>query len=181
MTRAAELSPDVVLIDQAMADSQDATRWLLAVSPASEIVALGVPDTERDVIASAEAGVSSYVTREASLDDLVAAVESVGRGELRCSPRAAGSLFRRVARQANGAGPSLASRLTVREAQIVPLIEQGFSNKEIGCRLGIEVATVKNHIHNLLEKLQVHRRAEAAAKLRHHPPGGTLVSAGREA
>jgi DNA-binding NarL/FixJ family response regulator len=56
--------------------------------------------------------------------------------------------------------------LTVRESEIVRLIDQGLSNKEIAVRLGIEVATVKNHVHNLLEKLRVHRRAEAAAHLR---------------
>jgi two-component system nitrate/nitrite response regulator NarL len=171
IARAVELSPDLILVDEAMPESSAAIRSLLALRPAAKIIALGVGETEGEVIACAEAGVSGYVARQASLEDLVAVVDSVGRGELLCSPRAAASLLRRVALQAAGgadAGP--ASRLTSREGQIVRLIEQGLSNKEIASRLGIEVATVKNHVHNILEKLQVRRRAEAAAHVRGHAP-----------
>lgn len=167
VARAAELSPGVVLVDQAMSDGVATMRSLLELLPATKIVALGVPETDRDVVDCAEAGVSGYVPREASLEDLVAAVESVGRGELLCSPRVAASLLRRVALgSAAGVGSGQLDHLTAREGQIVRLIEQGLSNKEIASRLGIEVATVKNHVHNLLEKLQVHRRAEAAARFR---------------
>ena len=111
--------------------------------------------------------VSGYVSREDSLDDLVAVVESVGRGELLCSPRVAASLLRRVASRAGTRWDSAPTHhLTAREAQIGQLIQEGLSNKEIASRLGIEVTTAKNHVHNLLEKLQVHRRAEAVARLR---------------
>jgi two-component system, NarL family, nitrate/nitrite response regulator NarL len=72
-----------------------------------------------------------------------------------------------------------ASPLTARESEIVRLIDEGLSNKEIAIRLGIEVATVKNHVHNLLEKLRVHRRAEAAAQLRVRDPGQALPRRGR--
>jgi len=164
--RAVELSPDVILVDQAMPDNILAIRSLRALLPSAKIVALGVPETEHDVIGCAEAGVSGYVSREGSLDDLVAVVESVGRGELLCSPRVAASLLRRVASRAGTLWDSApADHLTAREAQIGQLIQGGLSNKEIASRLGIEVTTVKNHVHNLLEKLQVHRRAEAVARL----------------
>jgi two-component system nitrate/nitrite response regulator NarL len=168
--QARDLAPDVILVDQAMPAGGATIRDLLALMPSPKVLALGVAETEGDVIACAEAGASGYVAREASLDELVAAVESVGRGELLCSPRAAASLMRRVAlRAAGNVEPIPANRLTIREVQIVRLIEQGLSNKEIASRLGIEVATVKNHVHNVLEKLQVHRRAEAATRLRDHP------------
>lgn len=164
---AAELCPDVILVDQAMSDSVAMIRALQEHHSATKIVALGVPETDREIIDCAEAGVSGYVPREASLDDLVAVVEGVGRGELLCSPRVAASLLRRVASSAAGGwSAAQSSHLTPREGQIVRLIEQGLSNKEIASRLGIEVATVKNHVHNLLDKLQVHRRAEAADRLR---------------
>ena len=77
------------------------------------------------------------------------------------------SLLRRVAALAAGNGGGLPrAQLTSREREIVGLIDRGLSNKEIARDLGIEVATVKNHVHNILEKLQVHRRGEAAARVR---------------
>jgi DNA-binding NarL/FixJ family response regulator len=91
----------------------------------------------------------------------------VTRGEFLCSPGTAATLLRRVAALAaerhtadNGA------RLTPREQQVVRLIDEGLSNKEIARRLSIEVRTVKNHVHSILEKLQVRRRGEAAARMR---------------
>ena len=170
VAEARALSPDVILVDQAMPDGGAVIQDLRAVVPLPKVLVLGVAETEGDVIACAEAGASGYVGREASFDDLVAAVESAGRGELLCSPRAAASLMRRVALRAAGNSESgSVGRLTIREGQIVRLIEQGLSNKEIASRLGIEVATVKNHVHNVLEKLHVHRRAEAATRLHAHP------------
>jgi DNA-binding NarL/FixJ family response regulator len=95
---------------------------------------------------------------------LVATLESATRGEALFSPRMAASLLRRVAAlAATQPSPSAQVRLTPRERDIMRLLDEGLSNKEIAQRLGIEVATVKNHVHNILEKLQVHRRGEAAA------------------
>src|SRR2546421_13075479 len=120
-----------------------------------------------DVLASAEAGAIAYVPREASLEDLVAVIECAVRGEAVCSPRVAGALLRRIAVLAtDGRSDRVPARLTKREREIMGLIDEGLSNKEIAKRLRIEVATVKNHVHNILEKLQVHRRGEAAARVR---------------
>ena len=168
LAQVAELAPDVILVDQALPESAPTIRALLAILPSVKIMRLAVPESETEVIACAEAGISGYVRREASLEDLLAAVDSVVRGELLCSPRVAASLFRRLAWRV---APEPAEyrteiRLTLREVEIGRLIDQGLSNKEIAVRLGIEVATVKNHVHNLLEKLRVHRRGEAAARLR---------------
>ena len=131
------------------------------------MVALGVADADDHVLGCAEAGVAGYVPRDASLDDLVAVIESAFRGEAICSPRIAGSLLRRIATLAAGQNGTMPlAHLTGREREIVRLIDRGLSNKEIARDLGIEVATVKNHVHNILEKLQVRRRGEAAARMR---------------
>jgi two-component system, NarL family, nitrate/nitrite response regulator NarL len=130
------------------------------------VVALGAPDQDEDVIAFAELGILGFVEREAELDELVACIECAARGEASFPPRIATTLLRRVSSVASRRGAAQPSSLTARERQIVALIAEGLSNKEIGTRLFIEVATVKNHVHNILEKLQVHRRGEAAARLR---------------
>jgi two-component system nitrate/nitrite response regulator NarL len=171
-TAFASLAPDVVLLDLAGADGPGHVRALLARAPAARIVALGVQEAEDDVLPLAEAGVAGYVTRDGSVDDLLATVESVAAGETICSPRITATLLRRVAllardRHAQESNPE--RDLTSRERQIVALIDEGLSNKEIATRLRIELATVKNHVHNILEKLRVHRRGEAAAAVRGRP------------
>jgi two-component system, NarL family, nitrate/nitrite response regulator NarL len=169
---ACELNPAVVVVDQALPGSLLLSRTLGQVRPDIRVVALGVPDSEECVLAFAEAGIAGYVSREGSVQDLVDAVERAARGELQCSPQVAGTLIRRLAWRAAVGGTLAPSPLTARESEIVRLIDEGLSNKEIAVRLGIEVATVKNHVHNLLEKLRVHRRSEAAARLRVLPGGG---------
>jgi DNA-binding NarL/FixJ family response regulator len=166
MARIGQLAPDTVLVDTAMRGGLDLIRGVVAAEPRLKVVALGVAEAE-DVLACAEAGIAGYVPREASLADLLAAVESVGRGEALCSPAVAATLLRRVAALAGGAATAgLEERLTTRERQILRLVDGGLSNKEIARDLGIEVATVKNHVHNILDKLQVERRGQAAARLR---------------
>ena len=160
---AAEHSPDVALVDMAMPQSGAAV-----IAPAVKVVALGIRENEQDLIACAEAGVSGYVPRAASVQDLVTVLEGVGRGELLCSAHTAATLWRRVAALAatTGGGETAHEQpLTRREREIGTLLEAGLSNKDIATRLGIEVATVKNHVHNLLEKLEVHRRGQAVARL----------------
>ena len=131
------------------------------------VVLLAVPELEEEILACAEAGVAGYVTRNGSLEDLVVAIDSVGRGEVICSARVAGALMRRVAALASERrGLPGHEPLTSRELDVAALLEAGFSNKEIAGRLCIEVTTVKHHVHNILEKLCVSRRGEAAVKLR---------------
>lgn len=162
-----QLEADVILVDMSMPDSHSVVRVILERVPLGRVIALGVIEDGESVLGCAEAGVAGYVPREASIEDLVMVIESVARGEAICSPRVAASLLRRVAALAGGHGGELArAHLTGREGEIVRLIDRGLSNKEIARDLGIEVATVKNHVHNILEKLQVHRRGEAAARVR---------------
>lgn len=172
---AARARPDIVLLDLATDESAVLVRQVTDTAAGMKVVAIGVSEVEGDVLSCAEMGVAGYVPREGSLEDLVAAVESVGRGELRCSPRIAGTLLRRLATMASERQPEVRSRLTLREQEIVALIDRGLSNKEIAARLGIEIATVKNHVHNVLEKLSVRRRGEAAAKVRARTAFGPLA------
>ncbi len=160
-------APDVVLLDMAIPHNEWLVRALVAAVPGTRVVALAVPEIEREVLACAEAGVAGYVTRDASVEDVVAAVESAARGEVLCSPRMAATLFNRIATLALERSPaSIESRLTARELEILDLIDQGLSNKEIARRLTIELSTVKNHVHNILDKLNVTRRGEAVARRR---------------
>jgi two-component system, NarL family, nitrate/nitrite response regulator NarL len=164
--RIAETRPALALVDTGGADGVALVSALAGELP---VVALAVPEHEAEIVTLAEAGVAGYVTREAALADVVAAATSVARGETLCSPRVAATLFRRVAALAAEARRREAAELphlTHREQQIIDLIEAGLSNKEIASRLQIEFATAKNHVHNILEKLQVARRADAVARVR---------------
>ena len=160
------LSPDVLLLDMANANAIADLRQAHREFPGVRIVALGVVRRDGDIIACAEAGAAGYVFRDASLDELVATIESAVRGELRCSPEMAGALLRRVANLAGQRTMDGDTHLTRREHEILDLVDRGFSNKQIAIRLFITVATVKNHMHNILEKLGVHTRSEAAARAR---------------
>jgi DNA-binding NarL/FixJ family response regulator len=161
------LRPDIVLLDMAVAGGADAISEIVAGADGVKVVALAVPESEAEVIAYAEAGVSGYVTREQSVADLVAAVESAAHGQVACSPRVAAALLHRVTAMSN---PTAAdSRLTRRESEIAGLLDEGLSNKEIAQRLCIERATVKNHVHNILEKLEVRSRFEVAERVGSRP------------
>ena len=167
LSRGRDLQPDVVLVDVGMDGGFDTVRALCEATPKTKVVALAVSDTEADVIACAEAGASGYVPRDGTVDDLETVVESVARGEIECSPRIAASLLRRVgALAAELRGPSPNSSLTAREQEIAELLDQGLTNKEIAQKLSIAVPTVKNHVHRILDKLHVHRRTEAAGRLK---------------
>jgi len=171
------LNPNVILFDMALENSRHAARALRVAIPCVAIVALAVPESEGYVLDCAEAGICGYVPREGSLDGVLQAVIRAANGEAACSPRIAGSLFRRVHALAAadidaGAAPTLAtSVLTARQAEVIALIDDGLSNKQIARTLCIEVPTVKNHVHAILEKLGARTRGEAAAAARRLPSG----------
>lgn len=154
------VQPEVLVID---------TGWLgaaRALSDQTRVVALGVRGLPDEVVMLAEAGVAGYVTREDTFARLVEVVLSVARGEMPCSPQISWHLMRRLATLAAADQSGPLARLTARELEILRLIEQGLPNKEIGRRLSIQLATVKNHVRSILDKLGVHTRGEAAAVMR---------------
>lgn len=159
-----------VVLDLATIDSLKLLKALRQAFASLIIVGVASRDVDSEIIACAEAGVSGLVSCEGSLEDVSVAVSRAVQGEMSCSPRAAAVLTQRVARLADvrvaAASGTEPDYLTQREHLVLDLIELGFSNKEIAARLSIQVATVKNHVHNVLEKMHVGSRGEAAAKHR---------------
>lgn len=157
----------VALIDASDAQAAESARRLSQRPSVLGVIAFATADEVESRLVLAEAGVRGYISRDGSVADLLAVVDRACRGELECSPRLAGALARRLAQLSSGnEADSRADLLSYRERDIVRLVDEGMSNKEISRQLHIEVATVKNHIHNILHKLGVRRRGEAAAALR---------------
>lgn len=165
VSRVIDLKPDVVIVDVSAPNSFELAQSLHARLPETKIIAFAVNEIEQDVLACAAAGFAGYVPYDGSEADLMTTIDCAMCDELYCTPRVAGLLFRHLA-VASTRNPSvLPTALTQREHQILALLAQGMSNKEIAREAQISDATVKNHVHNILEKLQVRRRGEAAARL----------------
>lgn len=169
---AAERHPHVVLADAATARATIEDRSLASQLPDSRIVVFALAeDDEEEVLACVEAGAAGFVGRDAETVELVRVIRAAARGEVMCSPKVAALFLRRLAAQGSERAPARdTSPLTRREREVLRLIDDELSNKEIASRLGIEVATVKNHVHNILEKCNLHRREEAAAYVRTRQP-----------
>lgn len=157
---------DVALVDSASTRGTDLVRRIAALSPATRILAIAVREQIADILECAQSGADGYVGHDATLEDLAGHIQTVHRGELVCSPRVAALMFHHVAELATRHDTSVLTPLTGREQEIVLLIGRGLSNKEIARWLSIEVATVKSHVHHILEKLGVRRRSAVAARLR---------------
>jgi two-component system, NarL family, nitrate/nitrite response regulator NarL len=156
---------DVVLVDATRRPDLMVARGVALAAGEAYVVALVAPDQDIDLLDWAGAGVSGFLSTEASVLQLVRVLSRAARGESACSPDLADAFLRR-AREGRDAHSGSAGSLTEREAQIAELVADGLSNKAIASRLSIEPTTVKNHVHSVLEKLSVHSRGEAAAKLR---------------
>jgi two-component system, NarL family, nitrate/nitrite response regulator NarL len=158
--------PHIVVADSAIVRGTDLVARAGEVG--ATVVAFGVAEEdEEEVLACAEAGVVGIVERDATVEDLVETLKTAVTGNARCSPRITALVIRRVAKLASLRPiEGRSANLTPREWEIAAFIDRGLSNKEIASQLGIETATVKNHVHSLLEKLQVRRRGEVSAVLR---------------
>jgi two-component system, NarL family, nitrate/nitrite response regulator NarL len=166
VTRLDELEPDVALVDVGLPDLHEVVQSLSRRTRRIPLVAIGIADSDEEVLAWAERGFSAYVTREDSIEALAATIRGAANGEVICSPRRAGLLMRHLASLAGRLPqPTAVARLTRREREVAALMREDLSNKEIATRLRIELATVKNHVHNVLGKLDVHRRADAVRLL----------------
>ena len=161
----ASFAPDAILLDICLPGAVDAAGPLRKAIPAARIVALGVAEDEAIVMACARAGIAGFVHPHGSVEDVITAIHSAVRGELVCSPRTAGILLNQVSAAAPAPAPT-DETLTPREQEILALLSEGLSNKEIARQLSIGNATVKNHVHSILGKLGVQRRGEAAAQQR---------------
>jgi DNA-binding NarL/FixJ family response regulator len=161
----AELHPEIGLLDATLASMRDCARRLSDAAQGIKIVAFALSEADQELIVCAEAGVSAFVGRDESSQDLLRAIHQVWRGEFSISPRRASLLLGRIAElaQSRVCPPD---NLTPREREVVRLIERGLSNKEIARKLSIETATIKNHVHNILEKMQLRSRGQVAARVR---------------
>jgi two-component system, NarL family, nitrate/nitrite response regulator NarL len=158
--------PHVAVLDLPKTEGLSLTRWCKRSAPDVRVVALSVAETEEEILSWATAGLSGYVPADGSLEDVVQTVERVVRGEAAYSGGAVATLLKHASALVGDGNQGPWVRLTSRELEVVDLIDRGLSNKEIASSLSIEVPTVKNHVHNILEKLGVHRRADAAARMR---------------
>lgn len=160
--------PSLVLVNLDTRDSAMLLRATFEICPNSKVIVLGMAeDDETGIVACAEAGVAGYHLRTDSLSDLRGLIQRVADGETSCSPRVSAILMRRLSALATQRHPAAKDLvLTVREAQILRMLEKGLSNRDIADELCIAIHTVKNHVHNLLHKLGVSTRAEAAARFR---------------
>jgi DNA-binding NarL/FixJ family response regulator len=173
--------PNVILLNLSSVDSHALLLAARQASPASHVVVIGVREHDEDeIVACADLGVAGYHLRSEPLEKLIKLIVAVDAGEAMCSPRVTAIIMARLCSlAANQAPTARVLGLTPREVQILWLVDLGLSNKEIADRLCIEVHTVKNHVHNMLAKCGVRRRADAAAIL--HRRDGSLIAGGRSA
>lgn len=167
-TALTENPPTLVLINSNTRDVGMLLQAIFEIVPNMRVIVLAMSeDDEAGIVTCAEVGVAGYHLRSESLDDLLVLIRRVADGESLCSPRVSAILLRRLstlAAQRQSVPKDL--DLTVREVQILRMLEMGLSNRDIALRLCIAVHTVKNHVHNVLTKLGVSTRAEAAAVFR---------------
>jgi two-component system, NarL family, nitrate/nitrite response regulator NarL len=146
-------------------------RSLAVQAPGTKVLALGLSeDDPSQTLRYIEAGAVGYILKDSSLDEFLAAIRLADRGEAHVSTKMAGAMMERLSRLARmfaGAEQRMDGdvRLTARELEVLQCISQGLTNQEIAARLVVEVGTVKNHVHNILEKLNVSSRDEAASYL----------------
>lgn len=169
-------SPDALLLDASAEHGLALARQLRASYPALRLVGFGISGAAASVIACAESGLSAFVDRNGTVGELVSAVLSAIRGELNCSPKLTAMICDRLASLA-GVKAEASEPLTRREREVAALIAEGLSNKEIAIDLRIGPATVKNHVHNILDKLNVPRRAAIPARLRDAAPARAAARA----
>jgi DNA-binding NarL/FixJ family response regulator len=161
---AAELHPDLVLMDVRMpkSDGIAACRTIKEAAPKTKIVMLTASEDETDLYEAVKAGASGYLLKESSIDDVVAAIRATHDGQSLLNPMMAAKLLAEFATMARRNETSRVPRLTAREIDVLKLLAWGRTNREIADALFISEHTVKSHVANILEKLQLHSRLEAA-------------------
>ncbi|HEY4412909.1 MAG TPA: response regulator transcription factor [Gaiellaceae bacterium] len=161
-----EFAPDVVVMDLNMPGmgGVEATRHITAIAPLTRVVVLTISDEDADVMDAILAGACGYLLKDSSIDELMAGIRAAWRGESLISPGIAAKVLQRV--RATSANPEIAdtirSELSDREIEVLKLIANGKDNAVIAAELHISPKTVKNHISNILMKLQIDNRIQAA-------------------
>jgi two-component system, NarL family, nitrate/nitrite response regulator NarL len=156
-------SPDILLLDATLPEQLSTIRKVRADFPAIKIILMSMQACRNQMSKFAGEGVEAFVTREDSIDDLYQAICAAMKNGFWCSSRVAKVLLDQHTAQPEPVTPLTDSPLTRQQENVLQLLESGISNKEIARRLHIEAATVKNHVHHILQRLQVNSRGEAAA------------------
>jgi DNA-binding NarL/FixJ family response regulator len=164
----ASAAPQVVLLDLGLrnGDSLRVAEKVLKELPGSKVIVMDLLPIHEDIVEFVNAGVSGFIMKDATLDDLARTIRSVAEGVNVLPPQMTGSLFSQIARDAVSRGrPEVLEsvRMTPRERQVIDLIAEGLGNKEIASRLHIATHTVKSHVRNVMEKLMLHTRLQIAA------------------
>lgn len=163
-----EFTPHIVLVDAALdnGDGFDYVQVLRKAAPDCKVIVMDLLPAPEDVIEFVKAGANGFIMKDATVEDLVSTIRSVALGADVVPPALTGTLLSHIAQQAavrHVPGVAEAVRMTKREKEIMNLIAEGMSNKEIAQRLSIATYTVKSHVHNILEKLALHSRLQIAA------------------
>lgn len=158
--------PDLAVVDVCDHRMVERMRQLTTGVPPLRVIAFGVDESEDEILACADAGASGYLARDCSVQDLVAAIERVRRGELLCSTRVAVVLLREHAAHTQSASSDMVTSLTHRERDVLRHVQRGLGTKEIAALLHISLTTVSHHVHALLHKVHASRRAAASAAMR---------------
>jgi DNA-binding NarL/FixJ family response regulator len=168
LAKARRLKPAVILLDLGLR-SQHSLRLveLLRKSAAdSRIIGMDLVPVQEDLVQYVEAGVCGFVLKDATFDDFLETIRSVARGANVLPPDLTRSLFTQIVEHATRkrkGNPFTSVRMTGREREVIALISEGLSNKDIAQRLHLATDTVKSHVHNILEKLALHTRLEIAS------------------
>jgi len=163
-----QVNPHVVLLDLGLrnGDSLRVAEQVKKEFPESKVILMDLLPVHEDIVEFVHAGVSGFIMKDATLEDLVNTIRSVAEGAHVLPPQMTGTLFSQIARDAvaRGRPEALDSvRMTPREREVINLIGEGLSNKEIAARLHIATHTVKSHVRNVMEKLMLHTRLQIAA------------------
>jgi len=161
MSVISEIEHDVIVLDVPIPDGPLLAKRLLQRDPDARIVASGVREDYDNIVAWARTGVMGCVGRCCTLSELVMAVEAATRRERSCSLGVGQSLFHAATQLEMSADAPASERLTARELEIAGLMNYEWSNKQIAAALGVELPTVKNHVHSIFKKLGVHNRMDA--------------------
>jgi two-component system response regulator DevR len=172
---ARRFEPDIVVLDVRLPDGSgvEACREIRAERPATKIVMLTSYPDEEAVLSAIVAGASGYLLKQVRARDLVSALEAVGRGESLLDPAVTEKVLERVRRIATGESTDELAQLTSQEQKILLLVAEGKTNKEIAAEVFLSDKTVKNYVSSILSKLNLERRAQAAAYMAKLHGGGS--------
>ena len=163
---ASDLAPDVVVMDLNMpgAGGVETTRRLSSLAPLSRVVVLTISADDDDVMNAVMAGACGYLLKDSSIQELIAGISAASAGESLISPQIAAKVLQRLRAQSKDAdaAETIRAELSDRELQVLKLIANGKDNAQIARELFISPKTVKNHISNILMKLQIENRIQAA-------------------